>query len=259
MKRALVTGLLSTALLFGAAQSARADAFLSLSNGSTTLTCNNSTGAGVAACTSAGFTTALGSNAITFGNGITSTSVGGYKVTSVTLGSNSPGDPSIAFAVDTKTKVQNISAGSTALTVNFAVNNFALPAGSPLILSTSQSGTFTRTSVGSQEAFTGYANAGNTLVPGVGAVSATPNCVNNGAISGSCATVGPDVLFGRSGPFALSGTQVINLNQGNSAASFAAQVNALPTPVPEPGSVVLLATGLLGIAVVLKRRNLLTV
>ena len=137
MKRTLLTVLGSTALLVTVSPVARADAFLSLSNGGSTVSCNNSTAAGVTACTAAGFTTSLGSNVISFTG-----TVGGYHVVDVTVSSNSPGTSALAFALDTKTQVQNLSAGATALTVNFAENNFALPAGSPLTLSASQSGTF---------------------------------------------------------------------------------------------------------------------
>ena len=175
MKRTLVTVLGSAALLVAVSPTAKADAFLSLQNGATTLTCNNSTAAGVTACLAAGFTTVLGANGIGFAG-----AVGGYKVFDLALTSNSPGNPALGFATDTKTAISNVSAGATALTVLFAVNNFALPAGSPLTLSASQAATFVSAAAGSSQAFTGWGNTANTLLagPGNGMPVATPNCVN---------------------------------------------------------------------------------
>ena len=63
-KSTLVTVLGSAALLVAVSPTAKADAFLSLQNGATILSCDNSTAAGVAACLASGFTTVLGANGI---------------------------------------------------------------------------------------------------------------------------------------------------------------------------------------------------
>jgi len=246
MKRTLVTVLGSAALLVVVSPTAKADAFLSLQNGATLLACNNSTAAGVVACTAAGFTTVLGGNSIDFGGG----AVGGYFVNDVALTSNSPGSPALAFVTDTKSAVQNLSAGATALIVSFAVNNFALPAGSPLTLSASQAATFVTAAVGSSQAFTAWGNAANTLAVVTGPpFVTTPNCVNNviAPPENACSSVGVPVLFNRGGLFALNGQQTINLNQ-TGVANFQGSIAVTPpNVVPEPGSLVLLATGLFGL------------
>jgi len=244
MKRTLVTVLGSAALLVAVHPVAKADAFLSLTNGATK-SCDNSTAAGVTACTAAGFVTALGSNVITFTG-----AVGGYTVLDVTFSGNSPGTSGGAFTLDTKTNVVNVSAGATALTVNFAMNNFTLPAGSPLALSASHSGTFVNAPAGNGEAFMGWANSGNTLVVGSGVAEAVPACLSSGGAASACAAVGVPVNFTRAGAFALNGSEVINLLQTTTATpitgSFTAAVNA-QSVVPEPGSLVLLATGFIGL------------
>jgi len=244
MKRTLVTVLGSAAMLVAVSPTAKADAFLSLQNGGT-LSCTNSTVASVAACIANGFTTTLGGASIGF-----SGTVGGYSVFELQLTSNSPGDPAISFATDTKTRITNVSAGATALVVSFAVNNFALPAGTPLTLSASQAATFINAAAGSSQAFTGWGNTANTLAVATGTAVVTPTCINPAAAPpvNACSTVGAPVLFARAGSFALNGQETINLNQGG-IGNFQGSIAVTPpgTSVPEPGSLVLLATGLFGL------------
>jgi hypothetical protein len=244
MKRTLVTVLGSAALLVAVSPTAKADAFLSLTNGITTKSCVNTTAADVAACTLNGFTTAIGASGIAFAG-----AVGGYNVFDLSLTSNTPGNPAIGFATDTKTAVSNISAGATALVVSFAVNNFALPAGSPLTLSASQAATFISALPGSSQAFTGWGNAGNTLAVATGTAVPTPSCTLAVVAPpvNACSSVGVPVLFARAGNFALNGQETINLNQGGTSSFQGSIAVTPPNVVPEPGSLVLLATGLFGL------------
>jgi len=243
MRRTLVTVLGSAALLLAVSPTAKAEAFLSLQNGATTLSCNTSLAFSAVNC-GAGFVAVVGGSTIDF-----SGAVGGYTVSDVHLISNQPGNAAIGFATDTKTLVQNISAGATALVVSFAVNNFTLPAGSPLTLSASQSATFTSAAAGSSQAFTGWGNSANTLAVATGTPVVVPTCVNPSTAppENACASAGVPVLFARSGNFALNGQETINLNQGG-IANFQGSIAVTPSSaVPEPGSLVLLATGLLAL------------
>lgn len=245
MKKTLLVLIAAIALVVGYSPAAQADAFLSLSNGSTTVSCNNSTSAGVTACSASGFATSLGSNSIIFAGG----TVGGYAITQVSLTSNSPGSPAAAFALDTKTGATNVTGGASSLTVQFAVNNFTLPLGNPLTLSASQSGTFTVAAVGDNEAFTAGGDAANSLTPLAGVQDTTPLCVN-ASISPpqtACSTAGIPTTFARSGAFALSGQEIISLAQGD-VASFTATVAATPAAVPEPSSLLLLGAGMIILA-----------
>jgi len=246
MKRTLVTVLGSAALLVAVSPTAKADAFLSLQNGLITKSCNTSMAINVGTnCLIVdGFIgVVLGDSEINF-----SGSVGGYSVTAFKL-ANSQG-AAFSQATTGQTEVANIAALATALTVSYAINNFALPAGSPLTLSASQSAVYASATVGSSQTFTGWGNALNTLAVVTGPPFSTTAVCSAPATAPpaqACATVGPAVLFPRVGNFALNGQQVINLNQGGSA-SYQSQIVVMPPNVVlELGSVVLLATGLFGL------------
>jgi len=243
MNRTLVAGLGSAALLVVVSPTAKADAFLSLQNSADIVSCNTSIAISATNCSPTLFT--VNGNKIEF-VGI----VGGYSVTDLTLTSNAPGTNALAFATDTKTAVSNISAGLSPLIVSFAVNNFGLPAGSPLTLSASQSATFVTAAAGSSQGFTAWANAANTLDVMTGPPFVTPPpCVNPAAAppENACSSVGIPVAFTHAGPFALNGRETINLNPGGIADFQGSLAVTAATTTPEPASLVLLATGLLGL------------
>ncbi len=92
MKKVLFLVLLGTVLVLGLSPSAKADSFLSISvtaGGNTTISCNNSTAGGVTACSTAGFTTSLGSANILY----TGPAVQGVSFVFVALSGNQPGAP----------------------------------------------------------------------------------------------------------------------------------------------------------------------
>jgi hypothetical protein len=234
MKKTLLVGLATLALVISLSPAAQADAFLNI-NGTS---CNNSTAGGVTTCIANGFATSLGSNTITFTG-----TIGNFTIGNLSLTSNSPGTAALGTANDTKLQIQNNSTAQQQLVITFAENNYSLPV-SPDILSASQSVTLATGTT--TQAFTGFADSGNTLTPGAGTAAATPNCGPISGTSVSCNSDSAKVGFTHGAQFALSGSETITLSAGG-ISNYTGTVNLTPV-IPEPSSLILLGSGMILLA-----------
>jgi hypothetical protein len=246
MKRACLGLTVAIVLALTVVPAAQASSLLSLTVSGTTATCDNSTAAGVTACLAAGFSTSLGAsgvNAITF----TNQTVNGVLFGNVSLGSNNPGSPTIAFVLDSKGDVRNNSGASRTLTVDFAINNFTAPVGNAF-LSASQTANWTTSTAGDSQAFTAWErNTNDLVVPGpAGSAATTANCVSTGGLTSPCAQQSAtDTAVTVTAPFALTGREVINMSAGTVANySGTSTLSATPLQTPEPSSILLLTTGM---------------
>ncbi len=250
MKRAVLTLAIAAVMGLSFVSHVQASAFITIAvTGSPAVTCNNSSAVGVGLCTAAGFTTVLGGNSISAG----ALSVGGYTLGSLNLTGNQPGNALTAFVLDSKFNVNHVSGFVTdTLTIDFGGNDFSLPAGPGLFLSSSQAANWTQSTAGDSQAFRGWGRDDNQLNAGPGgatAVAITANCVSPGGLTASCASQSPDSNFNETTPFALTGQEIITTALGTTASySGTVAANAQPQQVPEPTSLLLLGTSMLLLA-----------
>jgi hypothetical protein len=178
--------------------------------------------------------------------------IGTWQIDTLAItSSNTPGTPTIGKINLGLVDVRHL-AGPDDLTVDFGHDFFAAPTGSDLVLTSTGAAAYDTAAVGDASYLTGYARTANdmglaapTAATALDVLTLTPGCFPAAGFTKSCAMVSAEIPFTAVGPlYSLSAR--VEIHQHTSATDQVSYLEkAAVQPVPEPGTWLLIGTGLL--------------
>jgi hypothetical protein len=177
------------------------------------------------------------------------------KIIGLDANSNSPGTPSIADLTSSAVDLINNSTSSQTLDIAISVNGFIAPVGSNPMLLSHIGGTVVIGNIANTLMFQSCVDPSNALA-GVYASAACPAGALASGISSPAITAMGSFNLDKSatfaslaGPYSIDEFYAITLAPGAEINWSASSSVSVPTTTPEPASVILLGTGLVGLGV----------
>jgi hypothetical protein len=243
-------------VLMGVATPAQSRVVLKLTAGLTTLTCDTSLAVSVSNCSTGFLISNVGGTGVFYTGAIN-----GFSVTMTSGVANIPGSPGGAELNGSSTAVTRTAAGQGTLTIDYSGYGYLNPDGANKFLSGSASLSANNWlgGVGGDTVASSFAASAANALPSLVSSAGNPftSCsmapASSGvSISNNCVAA-PQTWADTPGTtFSMRSVQTFTLNNARTAnTSF----STLVTAVPEPMSLSLVGAGLLGAALVSRRRN----